>query len=95
MRGKLSRRLITVFKTKAKGSKVLRLALKSTESREYYDRDARALQSVQRLWLDNVEEPSRDLVMTHMGLPTGVFIVYDYFLHFFFFYTRRYRYESR
>ena len=48
----------TVFKTKAKGSKVLILELKSNESREYYDRDARALQSVQRLWLDNAEEPS-------------------------------------
>ena len=74
MRGKLSRRLITVFKSKDKGSKVLRLALKSNESREYYDRDARALQSVQRLWLDNAEEPSRDLVMTHMGLWGKMFL---------------------
>ena len=74
MRGKLSRRLITVFKSKDKGSKVLRLALKSNESREYYDRDAQALQSVQRLWLDNAEEPSRDLVMTHMGLWGKMFL---------------------
>ena len=68
MRGKLSRRLNTVFKSKEKGSKVLRLALNSNESREYYNRDARTLQSVQRLWLENAEEPNRDLVMIHMGL---------------------------
>ena len=68
LRGKLSRRLNTVFKSKEKGSKVLRLALKSNESREYYDRDARTLQSVQRLWLENAEEPNHDLVRIHMGL---------------------------
>ena len=42
-----------------------------------------------KFWL--VQSLSKELVI--IMDPTGVFIVYDYFLHFF--YTQRYRYESR
>ena len=74
IRGKLSRRLNTVFKTKAKGSKVLRLALQTNECREAYEKDVRTLQAVQRLWVDNVEEPSKELVEEHMGLWGKMFL---------------------
>ena len=68
IRGKFSRRLGTLFNSKTKGSRVLRMAIKNFESKEYFKKDVRTLQAVERLGPNEKTELDRELVEEHMGL---------------------------
>ena len=55
VRGKLSRRLKTIFKSKRKGSRILRNEVQNSETREYFDNNVQELPMVRRL-LYNAED---------------------------------------
>ena len=68
IRGKLSRRLKTIFKSKRKGSRILRNEVQNSETREYFDNNVHELPMVRRL-LDNAEvDIGREVTEVHMGL---------------------------
>ena len=55
-RGKLSRKLKTIFKSKRKGSRILRMEIQNDETGEYFDTELHELPMIRRL-VKNVAPP--------------------------------------
>ena len=72
-RGKLSRKLRTVFNSKRKGSRVLRMEIQNSETSEYLDTVLHEMPMIQRIG-ENVQLPGRELLEIHMGLWGKLFL---------------------
>ena len=73
-RGKLGRRLKTIFKSKRKGSRVLRNEIQSNETREYFDNNVQELPMVRRLLYNGEDEIGREISEVHMALWGKLFL---------------------
>ena len=73
LRGKLSRKLKTIFNSKRKGSRVLRMEIQNSETTEYYDTDLHEMPMIRRIE-ENVEMPTREILEMHMGLWGKLFL---------------------
>ena len=67
-RGKLSRRLKTIFKSKKKGSRILRNEIQNDETREYFDNNVQELPMVRRLLYNEEDDIGREISEVHMAL---------------------------
>ena len=72
-RGKLSRRLKTVFNSKRRGSRVLRLEIQNEETTEYFEVDINNFPMVRRI-VENVEPIDNSVLEIHMGLWGKLFL---------------------
>ena len=75
-RGKISRRLKTIFNSKRKGSRVLRLEIQNEETAEYFDNDIQEFPMVRRI-IDNAEPVEKAVLEIHMGLWGKLFLEPD------------------
>ena len=73
IRGKLSRRLKTIFMSKRRGSRVLRIEIQNVETREYIENNTQNMQMVRKL-VDEGTVPEREIVEIHMGLWGRLFL---------------------
>ena len=73
IRGKLSRRLKTIFMSKRRGSRVLRIEIQYVETREYIENNTQGMQMVRRL-VDKGTVLEREIVEIHMGLWGKLFL---------------------
>ena len=67
IRGKLSRKLKTIFKSKRKGSRILRNEVQNSETREYFDKNVQELPMVRRLLFNAEDDIGREVSEVHMG----------------------------
>ena len=74
IRGKLSRRLKTIFKSKRKGSRILRNEVQNSETREYFDNNVQELPMVRRLLYNAEDDIGREVSEVHMGLWGKLFL---------------------
>ena len=72
-RSKLSRRLKTVFNSKRKGSRVLRLEIQNEETKEYFEVNINNFPMVRRI-VENVEPVDNSVLEIHMGLWGKLFL---------------------
>ena len=73
IRGKLSRRLKTIFISKRRGSRVLRIEIQNVETREYIENNTQNMQMVRKL-VDEGTVPEREIVEILMGLWGRLFL---------------------
>ena len=73
IRGKLSRRLKTIFMSKRRGSRVLRMEIQNVESREYIENNTQNMQMVRRL-VDAGTVLEQEIVEILMGLWGRLFL---------------------
>ena len=73
IRGKLSRRLKTIFKDTRRGSRALRAEIQNVETREYIENNTQGMQMVRRL-VDKGTVLEREIVEIHMGLWGKLFL---------------------
>ena len=73
IRGKLSRRLKTIFKDTRRGSRALRAEIQNVETREYIENNTQDMQMVRRL-VDKGTVLEREIVEIHMGLWGKLFL---------------------
>ena len=73
IRGKLSRRLKTIFMSKRRGSRVLRIEIQNVETREYIENNTQGMQMVRRL-VDKGTVLEREIGEIHMGLWGKLFL---------------------
>ena len=72
-RSRLSRRLKTIFNSKKRGSRVLRLEIQNEETVEYFDTDLHEFPMVRRI-VENVELVEKAVLEIHMGLWGKLFL---------------------
>ena len=67
----MSRRLKTIFNSKKRGSRVLRLKIQNEETAEYFDTDLQEFPMVRRI-VENAAPVEKAVLEIHMG-PWGKF----------------------
>ena len=72
-RSRLSRRLKTIFNSKKKGSRVLRLEIQNEETSEYFDTDIQEFPMVRRI-VENAAPVETTVLEIHMGLWGKLFL---------------------
>ena len=72
-RSRLSRRLKTIFNSKKRGSRVLRLEIQNEETSEYFDTDIQEFPMVRRI-VENAAPVETTVLEIHMGLWGKLFL---------------------